>query len=95
MHERTGETAIPSNGYTLEQDCYVMFVAMFKNTNGFCIANVKDSSDNIIYTIRINAPYVASYAQSTGVYPCKKGWKIHLYNYSGVADFYPKFVLTY
>lgn len=95
MRERTGETVIPATGYTLEQDCYVMFVAMFKNTNGFCIANVKDSSDNIIYTIRINAPNMTSYSQATGIYPCKKGWKIQLYNYNNVVDYYPKFVLIY
>lgn len=95
MRERTGETNIPASGYTVEQDCYVRFVAMFKNTNGFCLAYVKDSSDNIVYTIRINAPNETAYAQTTGVYPCKKGWKIQLGNYVNVVDYYPKFVLTH
>ena len=95
MHERTGETVIPTGGYVIAQDCFVRFSAMFTNNNGFCIAYIKDSDDNIVYTIRLNSPIQTTYAQGTGVYPCRKGWKIDLGNYSNMVDYYPKFVLTY
>lgn len=91
----TGETSIPVGGYVIEQDCYVRFMASFTSANGYCRIDINDDKNNQVWYAQMNSSPVPSNAQSTGVYPCRKGWKIQLRSYGNMVTDNPKFVLIY
>ena len=95
IKEQTSEESIPVGGYVLEQDCYVRFSASFTAANGYCRVRILDEDDNTVFYLQMNSSPTPSNAQSSGIYPCRKGWKITLSGYGNLVTNHPKYVLTY